>query len=150
MKINPIIYLLLIVLVSIYACTDDEPIEPIEPWILECTDEYGLVNRMACDFEFRKGKWVEIQDSIEALYVGADTVHFMQDSLIGWSAQGNPYSVLVGYFVRNNLYKQAFNAEPNDPVDIRRGIITSHNDTTDILTIHWDNGLQNISYNRVD
>jgi hypothetical protein len=81
-----------------YACTDDctgvvlverQPIDPCEN-----------VNPVACSFEFREGKWLEILDSVYIGLTVEDTIWFKQDSLIGWSSQGEPYEFLKGYFIQ--------------------------------------------------
>ena len=46
------------------------------------------INPIACSFEFREGKWVEILDSIYIDLTVEDTIWFKEDSLIGWSSQG--------------------------------------------------------------
>lgn len=129
-----IIPLLFITCCIYYACTDActgvilverQSIDPCEN-----------VNLVACSFEFREGMWVEVLDSI---YIGLtieDTIWFKEDSLIGWSSQGEPYEFLKGYFINNNLYSQSRGSNSQDPVG-SIGTYTTYNDTTEYLQIYW-------------
>lgn len=117
-----------------YSCTNDDcsvllvERQPIDP----CEN----VNSVACSFEFREGKWVEILDSI---YIGLtieDTIWFKEDSLIGWSSQGESYEFLKGFFIDNYLYSQPRGSNNQDPVG-SIGTYTTYNDTTEYLQIHW-------------
>jgi hypothetical protein len=129
-----------------YACTDDctgvvlverQPIDPCEN-----------VNPVACSFEFREGKWLEILDSVYIGLTVEDTIWFKQDSLIGWSSQGEPYEFLKGYFIGNYIFTQSRGSDIDDPVSI--DAYTSYNDSTEILTIEWTAGLQTINYKKID
>lgn len=117
-----------------YACTDDctgiilikrEKVDPCEN-----------VNPVACSFEFREGKWMEIQDSIDAIYYIPDTIWFIEDSLIGWAFGGDPYRILTGYFQFNQIYTQPWNSGGQGPVS-STGVYTTYNDTTGYFRIHW-------------
>jgi hypothetical protein len=149
MKINLILVSISLVCILSFLACDETPILPDESQtpIDELAERCGDVNKVACDFEFRKGKWLEIQDSLDATLVQADTIHFMEDSLIAWSFQGEPYIVLIGYFTRNNLYSQLFNG---GPVNTRRGIVTEYFDDTKVFRIGWENGLHIRDYRRID
>ena len=150
MNINLILASMVMICISSFLACDEEPIELVEPMIQEPIDELaercGDVNKVACNFEFRKGKWLESQDSLDATLIEADTIHFIEDSLIGWSSQGDPYKVLVGYFTRNNLYKQGWNGEPVHHL----GLGTEYFDDTNIFRINWSNGLNSRDYRRIE
>jgi hypothetical protein len=125
-----------------YACTDDctgvvlverQPIDPCEN-----------VNPVACSFEFRQGKWLEVQDSLATST--ADTVWFKQDSLIGWSFQGDDYLELSGYFIGNYLFTLPWNGSSSNFIDF----YTSYNDTTEYFTIHTAAGLRPVDFVKID
>ena len=147
MKINLNLVSILLICILFFLACDEEPIDPSpqEP-IDELAERCGDVNKVACDFDFRKGKWLEIQDSLDATLVEADTIHFIEDSLIGWSFQGEPYRVLIGYFDKHNLITQHWDGGPVGDF----GIGTEYTDSTDIFRIHWTNGLNSINYRRLD
>jgi len=84
-------------------------------------------------FEFCEGKWLQIQDSLDSTV--ADTVWFKEDSLIGWSSQGEPYEFLKGYFIDNYLFSQSRGSNINAPVDVE--VFTTYSDSNDYLQIHW-------------
>lgn len=148
MRMNKLIMLFFIISCCIYyACTDDDCVvllverQPIDP----CEN----VNPVACSFEFREGKWLEVQDSAYIGLVDADTIWFKQDSLIGWSFQGEEYLDLTGYFISNYLYTQPWNSGGQGPVG-SIGFYTSYNDTTEYFTIHTASGLLPIDFVKID
>ena len=141
-----IIPLLFISCCIYYSCTDDctgvilverQQINPCEN-----------INPVACSFEFREGKWVEVLDSIYIGLTVEDTIWFKEDSLIGWSSQGESYEFLKGYFIGNYIFTQSRGSSIDDPVSI--DAYTIYNDSTEILTIEWTAGLQTINYSKVD
>lgn len=127
-----------------YACNDDDCTvlvvekQPIDP----CEN----INPVACSFEFREGKWMQIQDSIDSSI--ADTIWFKQDSLIGWSFQGEPYLDLTGYFIENYLYTQPWNSGGQGSVSV--DFYTTYNDTISYLTIHTAGGLRLVDFQKID
>jgi len=140
-----IIPILFIICCVYYSCTDDNcnillvERQPIDP----CENKHIV----ACSFEFREGKWLQLQDTFDT--TEADTIWFKQDSLIGWSFQGEAYKDLTGYFIGNYIYSQPWNSGGQGPVS-SRGTFTSYNDTTGVLTIEWTGGLQTIDYYKID
>jgi len=135
-----------------YGCNEDysPPIiiqdEPTEP------DSCYGINPVACDFEFREGKWLEIQDSIDAIYYIPDTIWFIEDSLIGWAFGGDPYRILTGYFQFNQIYTQPWNSGGQGPVS-STGVYTTYNDTTGYFRIHWfsqTNPFNYADYEKID
>lgn len=129
-----IILILLINCCLYYACRDDcTGVILIER---ENIDPCVNVNPVACSFEFREGKWIEVLDSAYIGLVVEDTIWFKEDSLIAWSFQGEPYLDLTGYFIDNYLYSQPWNSGGQGPVS-NIATYTTYNDTTNYLQIHW-------------
>lgn len=130
-----------------YACTDDcTGVILIER---ELIDPCENVNPVACSFEFREGKWVEILDSIYIGLTVEDTIWFKEDSLIGWTDQTGDFTFFVGYFSQNLLYKQPWGSEPDDPV-YPSGFWTQYDIYTELFRIYWDGGNEYRDYKRVD
>jgi hypothetical protein len=125
-----------------YSCTNDDCTvllverQPIDP----CENRHIV----ACSFEFRKGKWLQIQDSTDSSI--ADTIWFKQDSLIGWSFQGNPYLDLEGYFINDYLYTESWSSSGPAIVDF----YTTYNDTSKHFTIHTAAGLRPVDFVKID
>jgi hypothetical protein len=133
--------LIFVVCYFLYACNNDCTLPIIiekEPYTVP--DSCDGINPVACSFEFRKGKWLEVQDSIDAQSVLADTIWFIEDSLVGWSFEGEPYRILKGYFRHNQILTQPWNSGGQGPV-ASSGTYTTYNDTTELLSIYWRNQL---------
>jgi hypothetical protein len=141
--------LTLFIICSIYyACTNDDcSVLLVERQLIDPCEN---VNPVACSFEFREGKWLQVQDSIDSSV--ADTIWFKQDSLIAWSFQGEPYLNLTGYFIDNYLYSQPWNSGGQGPVS-SIATYTTYNDTTQYLQIHWlkpGDPFYYIEYHKID
>jgi hypothetical protein len=133
-----------------YACNDDcTPPIIIEPTIEEVRDSCNGFNLIACSFDFRKGKWAGILDSVELQYYIPDTIWFKEDSLIGWTDQSGEFSFFVSYFSQNLLYKQSWGSEPDDPI-FPSGFWTQYDIYTELFRIYWDGGNEFRDYERVD
>ncbi len=132
----------LLVIASFESCDDLE--EPIEPNAI--VNQCGDINKVACDFEFRKGKWVEVLDSISAIYVEADTIHFIEDTIAAWSFQGEEYLVQTYRFTHNFLYKEPVSGGGLSNM----ALFTEYNDDTKIFRINWENGFQPIDYLKLE
>jgi hypothetical protein len=150
---NKLLILLSFCCYFLYACNDDcTPPIIIEEEPYTEPDPCDGINPVACSFDFRKGKWLEIQDSIDAQSVLADTIWFIEDSLIGWSFQGDPYRILTGYFRFNRIHTQPWNSGGQGPVG-SSGIYTTYNDSTELLSLHWSKQLDpffHIDYKKID
>ncbi len=106
-----IIYLLLIA--ALLSSCDEESCDPviidpynfyIEPIDSSLLDPCGTINKVACSIEFRAGKWLEIQDSLNPQI--PDTIIFVTDSIAYWSPSGNPYLTSKTFFDGNHIYME--------------------------------------------
>jgi hypothetical protein len=143
---NKVLILLSFCCYFLYACNDDcTPPIIIEEEPYTEPDPCDGINPVACSFDFREGKWLEIQDSIDAQSVLADTIWFIEDSLAGWSFQGEPYKIVTSIFRFNQIYTQGWNSGGQGPLS-PSGIYTTYNDTTEYFRIHWFSSVNPFNY----
>ena len=102
------------------------------------SDSDSCMNKISADFDFRKGKWIEILDSFDALYTQPDTIWFRSDSLMAWSVAGDPYIETKMFFWPCSIlvHESLPTIPPSQTTWINNN--TMFDEKSGILSIIWD------------